>query len=121
MARKSNLLPNSVHSFDSSKHLIRQDIQVTDDMLIINIKCSKTRQFGRSRQVPIVVMPNYCLCPVTAYKNMISKIAARDSVPAFCFHSSHKKKSLVPITYAMFQTKFRDLILAEMKIYSQAT
>ena len=38
MARKWNLLQNSVHSFDSSKQLLRQDIQVTGDMLIINIK-----------------------------------------------------------------------------------
>ena len=56
MARKSNLLPNSVHSFDSSKQLIRHDIQVTDDMLIVNIKWSKTRQVGHSRQVPIVAI-----------------------------------------------------------------
>ena len=41
---------------------------------------------------------------------MISKIAASDSDPAFCFHSSNKKKSLVPITYAQLQAKFRDLI-----------
>ena len=79
-------------------------------ILIINIKCSKIRQIGHSSQVPLVAMPNYCLCPMTAYKNMISKIAARDSDPAFCFHSSNKKKSLVPITYAQFQAKFRDLI-----------
>ena len=68
-------------------------------------------------------MPNYCLCPVTANnENMISKMAARDSDPAFCFHSSNKKKSLVPITCAQFRQSFEILflVLAEIKIYSQA-
>ena len=47
---------------------------------------------------------------MTAYKNMIRKMAEKDSDPAFCFHSSNKKKSLVPVTYAHFEAKFRDLI-----------
>ena len=70
MARKSNLLPNSIRSFDPSKQLLRRDIQIFDDMLIVHFKWSKTRQFGHSREVPLTDMPGNCLFPVSAYKNM---------------------------------------------------
>ena len=38
MARKSNFLPTAVKSFDPSKQLIRKDIQVSEIMLVVNIK-----------------------------------------------------------------------------------
>ena len=110
MARKSNFIPTAVKSFDPSKQLIRKDIQVSEDMLVVNIKWSKTRQFDHSHQVPILATPGSCLCPVTAYKNMISKVAASQSDPAFCVFSGSKKATLVPLIYSQFQTKFRDLI-----------
>lgn len=110
MARKSNLLPNSVNAFDSQKQLIRQDIEVLDDMLIVNIKWSKTRQYGHSRQMPVIAMPDHCLCPVTAYKAMVSTVVAKESDPAFCFYSRDKPNRLVPLTYAQFQAKLRELI-----------
>ena len=110
MARKSNLLPNSVNGFDSQKQLIRQDIEVLDDMLIVNIKWSKTRQYGHSRQMPVIAMPDHCLCPVAAYKAMVSTVVAKESDPAFCFHSLNKPNRLVPLTYAQFQAKLRELI-----------
>ena len=77
MARKSNFMPTSVKLFDANKQLIRQDIDILDDMLVVNIKWSKTRQYGHSRQVPVVAIPNCCLCPVTAFKAMIETISAR--------------------------------------------
>ena len=48
MLRKSNVMPESTKSFDSRKQLIRQDIQVHDNMLTVNMKWSKTRQFWAS-------------------------------------------------------------------------
>ena len=76
MLRKSNVIPETIDSFDSQKQLVRQDIQILDDMLIVNMKWSKTRQFGHSRQIPISSMPSNILCPVTAYSNMIKNVAA---------------------------------------------
>ena len=102
MARKSNFLPTSVKEFDPTKQLVRQDIEVFEDLLVINIKWSKTRQFGHSRQVPVLAIPDSCLCPVTAYKNMMSKVSAGQSDPAFCVHSNSKEKKLVPVTYSQF-------------------
>ena len=68
MARKSNLFPNSLKDFDADKQLLRRDISLKDNLLIVNIKWSKTRQFGHSRDIPICSIPTSCLCPVSAYK-----------------------------------------------------
>ena len=38
MARKSNLFPDSIKTFDSKKQLLRRDITLKDDLLIVNIK-----------------------------------------------------------------------------------
>lgn len=110
MARKSNLIPNSSTSFDSSKQLTRRDIQLTDNMLIVTIKWSKTRHFGHFRQVPILAIPDCCLCPVSAYRNMIDRVTAHLDDPAFCISIKGKKSKLVPITYPQFQRRLRQLI-----------
>ena len=91
--------------------MIRQDIEALDDMLTVNIKWSKTRQYGHSRQMPVIAMPDHCLCPVTAYKAMVSTVVAKECDPTFCIHSLIKKPNrLVPPTYAQFQAKLRELI-----------
>ena len=79
-------------SYDSHKQLVRQDIQILDNMLIVNIKRSKTRQFEHLRQVPIAAMPSRILCPVTAYKNMVRKVAADPLDPTFCMYSAVSEK-----------------------------
>ena len=49
IARKSNIVPNSVEDFDPSKQLIRQDVKVLQTVLIIVlIKWSKSNHFGCS-------------------------------------------------------------------------
>ena len=47
MARKSNLVPDSVHKFDSSKQLTREKIVLNGDIVIVKFEWSKTIQFGK--------------------------------------------------------------------------
>ena len=108
MARKSNMIPNSVSEFDPKKQLTRGDIEIQNDMLIVNFKWSKTRQFGHSRKIPIVSIPNSCLCPVQAYSKMISKVKASADHPAFCYFNS--KSRLLPIVYSQFHRYLRKYI-----------
>ena len=69
MVRKSNMVPNSVEDFDHSKQLIRQDVKVFLDVLVVLMKWSKTNQFGsRLLQMPLVAIPESVLCPVLAFK-----------------------------------------------------
>ena len=53
-------------------------------------------------------MDDSCLCPVTAYKNILSLIPAQDSDPVFCINSD--KGRLIPITYSKFQKKLKYMI-----------
>ena len=46
MARKSNMVPTSVHSFDGNKQLLAEDIVVGHASLSVHLKWSKTNQFG---------------------------------------------------------------------------
>ena len=72
IARKSNIVPNSVEDFDPSKQLIRQDVKVLQNVLIVLIKLLKTNLFGsRLLQVPLVAIPESVQCHVLAFKNII--------------------------------------------------
>lgn len=108
MTRKSNMVPMSVKKFDSNKQLTRGDIIVQDDLLLVNFKWSKTRQFGHSRQIPVSAIPGSCLCPVEAYKNVLKNVSCTSDESAFCYNVS--KTTYKVITYPQFQKKLRELI-----------
>ena len=72
MARKANLVPSGLRSFDARKHLTRGNIVFVPSGLIVNMGWSKTNQFGaRLLKVPVPHLPNSPLCPVTAYKRLV--------------------------------------------------
>jgi hypothetical protein len=107
-ARKSNMVPPSISSFDKNKHLQRKDIVICDVGLIVVLKWSKTNQYGQRRlRIPIVSVPNSPLCPVSAYKNMLHLVPAPPSSPAFVYPSSH---SLVSVTHHSFTSHLRHLL-----------
>ena len=109
MARKSNMVPNSVEDFDPSKQLIRQDVKVFQDVLVVLIKWSKTNQFGsRLLQVPLVAIPESVLCPVVAFKNMIRDTPASVHDPAFVRRTG--KGRIKPLLYNHLQEKIKNLI-----------
>jgi hypothetical protein len=60
MSRKSNLVPNSVKTFNPNKQLCRSNIEINSEkiILLINISWSKTVQFGeRNLVVPLISIP----------------------------------------------------------------
>ena len=108
MARKSNMIPTSVSKFDPKKQLTREDINLQDDYLILNIKWSKTRQFGHSRQIPVTAIPGCCLCPVKAYSDLLQNVNCPSSSSAFTNNTGKSKLSI--ITYNQFQNRLRQVI-----------
>ncbi|MEW8544188.1 MAG: hypothetical protein AB2693_11700 [Candidatus Thiodiazotropha sp.] len=108
MTRKSNNVPVSVSKFDPSKQLARGDLTIQNDVLLVNFKWSKTRQFGHSRKIQLVSIPGSCLCPVTAYKNVLKTVKCELADSAFSYNLSKSKLGIV--TYAQFQNKLRKLI-----------
>ena len=108
MARKSNLVPDSEDTFDPKKQLTRNDITFNDRALLVNIKWSKTLQFGkREHVVPLLAQENSELCPVRAYKNMICLNPGHSSEPAFTLLSKRGRK--IPVTYKIYQEKIKKL------------
>lgn len=110
MARKSNMVPTSVKTFDANKQLTRGDLTIENDLLLVNFKWSKTRQFGHSRQIPLVAIPGSCLCPVKAYKRVINTVQCSSTDSAFSYYANVRKSKLSITTYSQFQSKLRELI-----------
>jgi hypothetical protein len=73
LSRKSNLVPDSVKKFDSSRQLCRGDMTVCSIYLIVRFKWTKTIQFGnRVLSIPLLTFPVSNFCPVQAFKAMCS-------------------------------------------------
>ena len=108
MARKSNMIPTSIKKFDNKKQLTRSDIKVENDVLIVNFKWSKTRQFGHSRYIPISAIAKSCLCPVKAYTKVLRTVSCKSTDSAFCYYN--RNSQAVPILYSQFQKRLRELI-----------
>ena len=89
MARKSNMVPTSLESFDARKQLSRQDIVSCDFGLCVHFSWSKTNQFGRRvLKIPIVRIPGSPLCPVTAYETLLRLVPGSKRWPAFVYNSN---------------------------------
>ncbi len=105
MARKSNLVPLTPSTFDKDKQLTRRDIILDDDCLLVRIKWSKTNQFSQKiLYVPLMAMPESSLCPVAAYKNMVSLLPGQGVKPAFFILKSGKQQ---PFLYKHFQSMIK--------------
>lgn len=83
LARKSSLLPPSA-SADFSKFPRRGDISPSSFGLVLHLKQEKCNQFGtRNRSVPLVAIDDNPLCPVLAFRIMISLVPAPEASPLF--------------------------------------
>ena len=107
LARKSNLVPDTVAKFDASKQLTRGDIQVTKSSLVITLKWSKTNQTGRKETFPLIRNAGNPLCPVRAYQQMVAMFPADNDAPAFLL----KKYGVIrTATYRQFQDHIKESI-----------
>ena len=110
MSRKSNLVVSGLKKFDSEKQLCRKDVLVGDKGLLVNLRWSKTNQFGEKvLQVPVLALPGSVLCPVTAYKRLLSLVPVRDCDPAFC---RLVNEAVLPITYSQLQNFIKQQVSA---------
>ena len=119
MARKSNLVPDTVSRFSPGKQLCRNDVRNLDGYLLVTIKWSKTIQFGeRVLRIPVLAIPNSILCPVHAYIHMCKLVPGRGEWPLFL---TKEGRYLVPITYSQLHAGLKKLVAAtgrEPSLYS---
>lgn len=107
-ARKSNMVPPSVKSFDNRKHLQRKNLILKPWGLLICFKWSKTLQFGeRKLIIPISAIPGSPLCPALAFSKMCSLIPAPLSSPAFVVPANGQLQTL---TYSSYTGHLRHLL-----------
>ena len=82
MARAGNVFMRSEHGMVIG--LLRRDVVLLNDMLLVTFHRTKVIQFGRRvLQVPLLPIPGSSLCPVTIYKRMIKLVPAKPSDPLF--------------------------------------
>ena len=108
LLRKSNYVVDSEKDFDSRKQLCRRDVSVGQDCLLVDIKWSKTIQFGQhSFQIPVLAISESKLCPVALYRRMIQIVKAGPEDPAFCLQG---KQGPQPVRYALLQSYLKRLV-----------
>ena len=82
--RISNILPHSVHSFDSTRQLARGDFITHQQKGLLLIKWSKTIQNHRDTvTLPLLFLGSSDLCPISALTAMIQAIPALSNDPLF--------------------------------------
>ena len=84
--RLSNIAPHSLHSFDSSRHLMAGDIVFTKDLMKVVLKWSKTNQFRD--KVDIISLPRIRgsnLYPYKACRAAMKLYSPGPSEPLFQF------------------------------------
>lgn len=109
MARKSNLVPDKVHTFDPKKQLRRCDIISDENGMVVVLKWSKTNKFSdRLLMLPILPIKNSLLCPKYAYHNMCNVVPGVP--PQASAFSLPVKGGFVPFTYPQVQSTLKELV-----------
>lgn len=107
--RKSTLLPKSEYTIDMKKCLCVKDVKLSDSMISLCVRHTKTIQFGqRELNVPIAAIPGSDLCPVTAVSRMLSHIprgTLSEDTTVFCYIGVGGE--IRPLTHSMFTKLLR--------------
>ncbi len=114
LLRKSNVMPNSLSSFNPSKHLCRGDFRIQPEGLshgiLLAVRWTKSLQ-DKHRQLllPLPFLRNHPLCPVTAITAALSLTPwAPLTAPAFLLPGPNR--SYKPILYRGFLAQFRRVL-----------
>ncbi len=108
--RKSNLLIQSVNTFDPSRHLCASDVQFTPGGAVLLVRWSKVIQFReRVLRIPLPRISDSPLCPSMALLRMMLDLPhGSNSVPIFRFwENTHS-----PLTQAQFTVKLHSCLKA---------
>lgn len=105
MLRKSNLVPDTLKTFNADKQLSRKNLVLKTDVVWVDIFWSKTLQFRREGlKFPLLEITDSPLCPVMAVRNMFRLVPAGQCQPCFM----HRNGS--PWTYSQYQKRFRQVL-----------
>ena len=95
--RKSNLVPET-RQHDHYCQLSRADIRYSKGVMVVNIKWSKTNQFGnKPLNLPMVLNTNSSICPVKWCLTLVQKSQGKYFHNLFSFVND--KNEVTPVTY----------------------
>lgn len=86
--RMSNLVPYTLADLvsDKSYFLKRSDVSFSASGAILRVYRTKAIQFNqRALEIPLPLIPNSVLCPVSAFQTLLSIVPAPPSAPLFIF------------------------------------
>ena len=73
--RASNIAPPYARAFDPTRHTCRGDVIFQPPGLVVILKWTKTsRCYAKPYAIPLPTIPDSPLCPVQAYRNMLSRV-----------------------------------------------
>lgn len=80
--RKSNLVPDTKLNFNSEEQLIRKDVRIGPNMVVVQIRWTKTMQY-RDKQLwlPLIPVKDKTICPVFWIKWLMSHIGGKPEDP----------------------------------------
>ena len=96
--RKSNLVPDTMMSFDKEQQFCRGDINLLglDRAMMVEIRWSKTIQFKQKiLLVPVLPAKNKVVCPVFWVHYMVQAISAKNDRPALALADGRKILTLL--------------------------
>ena len=109
--RKSSLLPQSFKEFDCKKHLCYNSVNFVYEGALLSVKTTKTIQC-RERElcIPLPVVKDSILCPVTALQNMFDRlVTVYPNMPLFSYS---RNKNFVCLTYSSFVKALKQVLSA---------
>ena len=94
---KSNLVPDTMDTFDLEHQFKRADIHVTNSLAptMVDLRPTKTAQFKQKiLKLPVLPVDNKKICPVLWMHYMMNTIPALPSNPAFTIYYKGAKTAL---------------------------
>lgn len=109
MLRASNLISRTSVSFNPKEQLTRKSIVFTDQGLLVLLHWSKTRQgHDYTHKISLCRSPQPLLCPVRAYKHLISLIPGGQDDPVFAVPI---QGDLVPLSKVILSKRFKEMLI----------
>ena len=103
---KSNLVPVT-RQHDQFHQISRCDVKYLQNVLVAEIKWSKTNQFGQNKlKVPVFCKGNSTICPVEWLLFMVKRIPAHPHHNLFSFTGDNGE--ILPVTYHDLTMQMRD-------------
>ena len=105
--RKSNLVPDTMMTFNPNQQFCRADVNLTSvqDPLMVEVRWSKVIQFRqRVLRLPVLPAHNKAVCPVYWMHHMVARVQAGPQDPLFAIPN---KKTVVALSANQLVTRFR--------------